>query len=162
MKYLNEYIYKRNKTENNIHIQFNENLIHPNSKNIPWMPDNHVGCSAARSTCGIDSKGNVYPCSYLNAKELICGNIYDKTLLQIWTESNTIKSLRELDNLKGECATCSYLSNCGGGCRAAAYLRTNDISQSDPLCTVHINQDIVFDTSFSVSSNKNKHLLKNI
>lgn len=136
LKNLHSFIVKKKKAEKYIHIQLNENLVSPKIKNIPWMPENHFGCSATRSTCSIDARGNVYPCSFMTFKELRCGNINKATLLEIWAKSPIMKKMRTLDNLVGKCSTCKYLKLCRGGCRAAAYLKNKRLNDSDYLCSV--------------------------
>lgn len=127
---------KRKKIDGNFFIQLNENLVVPNQKNISWMPDNHYGCSAGRTTCGIDSYGNVYPCSYMVFDSLICGNIKNESLAKIWENSLIMKKIRTISSIKGKCMGCKYLDLCRGGCRAAAYLKRHDIRDSDYLCSV--------------------------
>ncbi|MFZ3054633.1 MAG: radical SAM protein [Minisyncoccales bacterium] len=127
---------KRKKVNNKIFIQLNENLVIPNKKNIEWMPDNHYGCSAGRTTCGIDSCGNVYPCSYMVFDKLICGNIKNTSLTKIWISSPVMKRLRSISSLNGKCSTCKHLYLCRGGCRAAAYLKKNNMRDSDYLCSI--------------------------
>lgn len=124
------------KSERAINIQFNENLISPKEKNIFWMPVNHFGCPAGRTTCSINTKGNVYPCSFMANDELICGNIVKDSLLNIWKKSKVLENLRNLNKIYGKCNRCKYLSECRGGCRAAAYLKYGKINASDPLCSV--------------------------
>ncbi|MDD5639383.1 MAG: radical SAM protein [Candidatus Pacebacteria bacterium] len=129
-------IEKRKEVGNKIFIQLNENLVIPNRKNIEWMPNNHYGCSAGRTTCGIDSYGNVYPCSYMVFDELKCGNIKDMSLSEIWKNSLVMKKIRNINSLKGKCMECKYLTLCRGGCRAAAYLKNRNIEDSDSLCSI--------------------------
>jgi len=126
----------KEKEKNNIYIQLNENLILPDRKNITWMPEEHYGCPAGRTTCGIDPNGNVYPCSYMNFKELLCGNITEQSLLSIWQTSTILKDIRQVNHLKGKCSDCKYLDDCRGGCRASAYLKNRKINDSDPLCSI--------------------------
>jgi len=133
----NELVSKLRRTERGIiNVQFNENLLSPKEKNIFWMPENHYGCSAARTTCGIDAKGNVYPCSFMAREELRCGNIKNKTLLEIWSNSKVMKCIRGVEKITGKCSKCRYLKTCRGGCRAAAYLKNSKINSSDPLCVI--------------------------
>lgn len=127
---------KRKKIDGKFFIQLNENLVVPNRKNISWMPDNHYGCSAGRTTCGIDSYGNVYPCSYMVFDSLICGNVKNESLAKIWENSLIMKKIRTISSIKGKCRGCKYLDLCRGGCRAAAYLKRHDIRDSDYLCSV--------------------------
>lgn len=134
---LNHYILGRRKKEKNINIQLNENLVIPKQKNITWMPSDHFGCSAGRTTCSIDAMGNVYPCSFMEHPLLNCGNIVRQSLEQIWRKSKILQQMRILDHLNGPCGKCRYLSVCRGGCRAAAYLRRRQIDDSDYLCTVN-------------------------
>lgn len=129
-------IRKRKSVKDKIFIQLNENLIVPERKNINWIPDNHYGCSAGRTTCGIDSYGNVYPCSYMVFDELKCGNIKNESLVGVWKNSSVMKKMRTISSLKGKCSKCKYLDLCRGGCRAAAYLKRHDIRDSDYLCSV--------------------------
>lgn len=134
---INELISKFRKTEKDmINVQFNENLLSPKEKNIFWMPENHYGCPAARTTCGIDARGNVYPCSYMVREELRCGNVKNKTLLEIWSKSKVMKYIRTVEKITGKCSKCKYLEICRGGCRAAAYLKNSKIDSSDPLCAI--------------------------
>lgn len=136
LKELHEYIGQRQKVERRINIQFNENLILPNRKNIAWMPEDQYGCSAGRSTCGIDANGNVFPCSYLQDPTLACGSIAQSSLSEIWAHSRVLRSVRELSRPEGRCSSCEHLNTCRGGCRAAAYLQNGNLRASDPLCTV--------------------------
>lgn len=136
LKNLHTIIHDKRKKEKNINIQLNENLVLPESKNIFWMPNNHFGCSAARTTCGIDARGDVYPCSFMAFEELKCGNIKNESLLEIWRDSIIMKDFRNLDKLEGKCTKCRYLSLCRGGCRAAAYIKNKKITDSDYLCSV--------------------------
>jgi radical SAM protein with 4Fe4S-binding SPASM domain len=129
-------IRKRTEVKGKIFIQLNENLVMPEQKNIGWMPEEHYGCSAGRSTCGIDSSGNVYPCSYMVFDELNCGNIKNQSLSEIWNDSKVMKKIRKISSLKGKCSQCEHLSICRGGCRAAAYLKHHNLRDSDYLCSI--------------------------
>jgi len=136
LKRLNLQLQQRKKHDREIAIQFNENLVQPDRKNIPWMPEEHYGCSAGRSTCAVDWAGRVYPCSYLRGADFFCGDVREHTLAAIWRDSPALRRLRGLSALQGKCAACSFLKNCRGGCRAAAYLHSGRLDASDPLCTV--------------------------
>ncbi|EKE30258.1 MAG: PpqE2 [uncultured bacterium (gcode 4)] len=117
-------------------VIFNINLIKPTIKNIFWMKKWHYWCPAWRTTCGIDSYGNVYPCSYMHDDALSCGNIKKNTLKQIWTASHVLKELRSVTDLEWKCKDCRYLDICSGWCRASAFLKHWNLNQSDPLCVV--------------------------
>jgi radical SAM protein with 4Fe4S-binding SPASM domain len=44
------------------------------------------------------------------------GNILEKPLLQIWNESEILKSFRSREYLPGRCRACTDMEQCGGGC----------------------------------------------
>lgn len=117
-------------------ISFNENLVIPIIKNIHWMPEKHYWCSAWRTTCWIDTYWNVYPCSYMTYKELICGNILNESLLNIWKYSNIMEEIRNIKSIWGKCKDCEHLGICRWWCRAAAYSKTKCLDSQDPLCSI--------------------------
>lgn len=133
-----EKLMKMRETRKDIEIYFNPNILFPLQKNIPWLPETYLGCSAGRTLCGIDAYGNVYPCLFLRSEKFNCGNIKEKTLSEIWKNAYPMKLLRNLKKIEGKCAQCPFLEKCGGGCRALAYNRTNNIFASDPLCIAQI------------------------
>jgi len=135
---LNAYLQVRKGREKKLNIQLNENLVLPKQKNIEWLPINHFGCSAGRTTCSIDAFGNIFPCSFMELPLLNCGNILKNNLAYIWKNSKVLKEIRELDHVNGRCGKCKHLSVCRGGCRAAAYSKNDKLDDSDYLCSVDI------------------------
>lgn len=133
--YMDLLAYKK-QNNNKMKIIIYQNVLEPVVKNISRMPENHYWCPAGRSTCSIDFNGNVYPCSYMNHKQLVCGNIKNQTLSKIWRDSSVLKELRNISELEWKCKTCSFLSLCRWWCRAMAYLRNNKITATDPLCVI--------------------------
>jgi len=129
--------YQKKHQNTPLKIIFNRNLLKPSIKNLSWMPQGHYGCPAWRTTCWIDSYGNVYPCSYMNNQSLLCWNIQQKTLKEIWSQSHIFDQLRNLSSIKWACGDCEYLDFCAWWCRASAYLRFGTLDASDPLCVVH-------------------------
>lgn len=88
---------------------------------------------------GINSDGSVAPCDGLfNFKEMIIGNIREKSLSDIWKKSKLLKELIKIDptDLKGVCKKCIYKDYCGGGCRAHAYIKYRDFTMPDPVCQI--------------------------
>ncbi|MFQ6052835.1 MAG: radical SAM protein [Candidatus Bathyarchaeia archaeon] len=75
------------------------------------------GCIAGLSYCRVYPEGEVTPCPYLPIK---LGSIRETPFKEIWTNSEILKAMRNLDNLKGKCGVCEYRGICGG-CRARAY-----------------------------------------
>lgn len=137
MRAIHELVRDRQRTESDIVVQFNENVLDPRRKNIPWMPDNHYGCPAGRTTCGIDAAGNVYPCSFMQDPRFIAGNVRDRPLAEIWRDSDVLRAIREVSHLEEPCGSCVFLATCRGGCRASAALSSEgNLAASDPLCAL--------------------------
>ena len=127
---------KRQK-EYKIKIRMDENMLSNFSrKKIPWLDEGFFGCSAGRSTIGIDPQGFVYPCSFLHYDEMICGNIKETSVMDIWKNSSVLSKFRNIDSLEGKCADCSFKNNCLGGCRALAYSATRKINGEDVSCHI--------------------------
>ena len=88
------------------------------------------------SLLGINTNGDVAPCDgLLSYKELILGNIREKSLNEIWNHP-LMKKLRAIKpkEIKGVCRKCKYLSFCMGGCRARAFLEYGNFEAPNPLC----------------------------
>jgi radical SAM protein with 4Fe4S-binding SPASM domain len=92
-------------------------------------------CPLADGDISISETGDVYPCQMLYEEEFKGGNIKEKSLLDIYKNSNAFKPLRKLhvENLEG-CSSCPIRRLCGGSCRARAYLETGNISVSGQFC----------------------------
>jgi radical SAM protein with 4Fe4S-binding SPASM domain len=82
------------------------------------------GCIAGISYCRIYATGEVTPCPYLPVS---AGNVRTTPLSRIWQESPVFTVLRDPGLLSGRCGACSYKEVCGG-CRARAFLRSEDFS----------------------------------
>jgi radical SAM protein with 4Fe4S-binding SPASM domain len=89
----------------------------------------------------------VTPCPYLSIN---VGDLRQKSFKEIWFNSEVLRLLRDVKNLKGRCGICKYQEMCGG-CRARAYGHSNplvvcggltpsseisgDYLDEDPFCT---------------------------
>ncbi len=87
------------------------------------------GCSAGVSAICINSKLDVLPCPRLRIK---CGNLKEISLNEI-LQSPIMESIRDRDQLQGECGKCDERWICGG-CRASAFASYNDYLAQDPGC----------------------------
>lgn len=96
---------------------------------INWMKG--FSCRAGTKWIGIDPNGNVSPCPILLYKDLLIGNILDRPLDQILTESPIINKFKKASLCSSD--SCKYGSYCLG-CRATAIAKTNDIWAKDPMC----------------------------
>lgn len=88
------------------------------------------GCLAGTGFGFVSATGIVQPCGFL---QIPCGDIRKKSLVDIWNRSETLKLLRDEDNLKGKCRTCRFKEVCGG-CRARAFEVLGDVMEKDPVC----------------------------
>lgn len=61
------------------------------------------------------------------------GNIREKSLMEIWTRNPVLIKLRNRENIRGWCGSCSIRDICGG-CRARAYGYFRDVFGPDPRC----------------------------
>lgn len=74
--------------------------------------------------------GEVYPSGFL---PVVCGNVREQSLSDIYRGSTIMRSLRDKTLLKGKCGVCEFKQLCGGS-RARAYGITGDYLESDPYC----------------------------
>jgi radical SAM protein with 4Fe4S-binding SPASM domain len=87
------------------------------------------GCNAGRESIYIDPTGNVKPCTQFD-DSWICGNIREKSLFEIWHNSEVLQKIRKL-NGNSSCSKCDLYNKCRGGCRYRALLSKN-IDSIDP------------------------------
>lgn len=67
-------------------------------------------CNAGIIACSIDSKGNVYPCTFFNN---YVGNIYEQSIKDIWENSHFLKILRGLrSEMFEKCVDCQLKGKC--------------------------------------------------
>lgn len=75
--------------------------------------DFFVRCDYGITVIAMDEKGNVKRCP---CRKEISGNIFEKPLQEIWSESEFLIAHRNLNTLTEKCKKCSLLEICGGGC----------------------------------------------
>ncbi|MBT9140838.1 MAG: putative mycofactocin radical SAM maturase MftC [Dehalococcoidia bacterium] len=113
------------------------------SKSYSSMRD--LGCHAGITSCAISPDGSVFPCGTVSARipGLFCGNVRERSFLEIWEDSEMFKKLRslELNKLKGHCSKCQFKELCGGGCRARAYVLKGGLDEVDPICPYHLSSN---------------------
>lgn len=74
--------------------------------------------------------GEVYPSGFLPESG---GNVTERSLVDIYRESELFRTIRDTDRLRGSCRTCEYRALCGGS-RSRAHAVTGSPYASDPLC----------------------------
>lgn len=102
--------------------------------NLPWIKNSLLyktwsdkldfrthGCGGGRFKLSIKANGDAGPCICQSTREFIVGNIYNKTLSELW-QSDELQQYRA-DILKlDQCHNCDILDFCRGGCRSNAYV----------------------------------------
>jgi len=92
------------------------------------------GCVAGSGLCYIKPDGEVWPCPFV---PLSGGNVRERSLKEIWYESELFRSLKDRERLTGEmCSQCRFKYICGG-CRGRAYAHSGDYLGDDPLCFLY-------------------------
>jgi len=101
-------------------IGYNSSLL-PNVT----IPVRWTGCQAGISVLGIESDGSIKGCLSLSPN-FIEGNIRDKSLIEIWNDTNSFAYNRKFktEHLKDGCKNCKYGKSCKGGCTSASYSST--------------------------------------
>lgn len=78
----------------------------------------------------ISNLGDVCPSGFLPT---VVGNVKDTSLVELYRNTELMRSLRDPEQFKGRCGVCEYRNWCGGS-RARAFAWTGDPLESDPLC----------------------------
>ena len=118
----------------NHHFRF---LVDKNKRDeLLKLPKNRIvgGCLAGIAAAYICVNGDVYPCPFLPVS---AGNVFEKSISDIWEHSPLLMSIRRRNLFKGKCGKCSFLNMCGG-CRAVSYLKFHSVVDSDPSCIKEI------------------------
>lgn len=95
-------------------------------------------CDGGKSKVLVRATGQVNVCpAWKGLEEYDAGNIYQRSISDIWENANTYKMFRDLkpEDLKGQCHKCNHLPDCMGGCAAQRILFNKDIKIGpDPYC----------------------------
>ncbi len=83
-----------------------------------------------RGVVFVSSRGDVQPSGFL---PLSAGNVRQRPLPEIYSDSELFRALRDPDRLGGRCGRCGYREPCGGS-RARAYAGSGDPLAEDPGC----------------------------
>lgn len=110
------------------------------SKLSPYMEmTTWQGCQAGMKAMGIESDGAIKGCLSLHGEDYIEGNIRERSLKEIWTDSDNFKYNRRFnpDMLQGICKDCKYGAICRGGCSEKA-LSFTGTPYGSPFCLYKI------------------------
>ncbi len=92
-------------------------------------------CAIGDAEISISDTGDVYPCHLLHLPQFRAGNVKERTLEDIYYNSDILKKCRELHVLNiNKCSKCDIRFICGGACRARAFYEKGKINVSDNFC----------------------------
>lgn len=107
-----------------------ETLVNMDSRFNPtcFGPDEPISswCSMGRSSCYIESTGEVYPCSIV---ERPAGNVRERPFSEIWRDAEVFREIRAYRVRDFECAGCRLLPECLP-CPGLAHAEHGDIFTS--------------------------------
>jgi len=78
----------------------------------------------------VSHRGEVQPSGFL---PIVCGNVREQSLAQIYREHPLFRQLRDPELLQGKCGVCEFRSECGGS-RSRAWALSRDPLAEDPTC----------------------------
>lgn len=92
-------------------------------------------CAIGDAEISISHNGDVYPCHMLHLPDYLAGNIRERTILDIYTNSKLLEHVRALNvNTRDNCKECPIRLLCGGTCRARALFQSGNLDVADNFC----------------------------
>lgn len=93
-------------------------------------------CGIGRNVIFIDADGTIYPCPNFCGPSCACGNIRDRSLAEIISNSTVIQNIQQTYTVKKYtvCKDCAFRSWCAGDCRAEALAANKDPYAPSPHC----------------------------
>ncbi|MBI4300596.1 MAG: TIGR04053 family radical SAM/SPASM domain-containing protein [Chloroflexi bacterium] len=88
------------------------------------------GVNDGNGFCFISHIGEVCPSGFL---PLVGGNVRERSLIDIYRNSQLFRDLRDPSKLKGKCGRCEFKVVCGGN-RGRSYAVTGDYLAEEPYC----------------------------
>lgn len=84
---------------------------------------------------GVAPDGTALPCHAARSLPgLALPNVRDRSLREIWYDSDAFNAFRGDDWMREPCRTCDERHADHGGCRCQAYLLAGDPNEADPVC----------------------------
>ncbi|MBU6996015.1 MAG: radical SAM protein [Theionarchaea archaeon] len=95
----------------------------------------YLGSCLSPTLVGMDSRGDIAPCSVMTDTFLRAGNIKRKGLRELWRNSGLCDKVMEIlkREKKGICKKCYFKDTCSGVCKKLA-IDMGDIDLPSPLC----------------------------
>lgn len=122
-------------------LDFTARTLKLTGKN-PWEEfqlDYACRCGIGLSTASIDPRGDVFPCQAFHHDDMKAGNIRNGGFENIYKNSPLLNQLRTLPLERiPVCCDCTFVTVCGGGCRAIARdLYGNVLAHNELFCSVY-------------------------
>ncbi len=89
-----------------------------------------LGVWDGRGVMFVSHTGDICPAGFL---PLVCGRFPEQSVVDVYQNHPTFRSLRDADGFNGKCGICEFRHICGGS-RARAYAVTGDALESEPDC----------------------------
>lgn len=101
-------------------------------------------CDAGVKTIYISANGEVYPCALLIERKFCAGNIKNKSLKEIITNTKNkfFNEIKTINLNRKFCPTCNLKDSCMGGCRTRAYCTYGSLDAPDPASCFRIHGNI--------------------
>jgi pyrroloquinoline quinone biosynthesis protein E len=97
-----------------------------------------------RRFLNISPSGNVLPCHAAETiTSLAFDNVRERSLQDIWQNSEAFRAFRGTDWMPEPCRTCDRKEVDWGGCRCQAFALTGDAGQTDPACALSDSHDML-------------------
>ena len=95
-----------------------------------------TGCGIGRKVLFLDADGTLYPCPNHAHPEHACGNVEEKSLVDLVQSSPVMTSLRERYQVARypSCTSCPFRHWCAGDCRGEVLATTSDPLAPSPHC----------------------------
>lgn len=97
-------------------------------------------CSGGNFVLTVKANGSVQPCPFIS--DLPLGNIRETGIWEIYRNRYKGTRLREFKRPPDECAKCSYVSICSGGCKAGNTILCGEYSRPDHRCPGPFGEEI--------------------
>ena len=92
----------------------------------------------------ISPDGLVLPCHAAHTLPgLSFENVRDRSLVEVWTSSESFARFRGEDWMAEPCRSCERRTVDFGGCRCQAFLLTGDASATDPVCSLSPHHGVI-------------------
>ena len=97
-----------------------------------------------RRFLNISPSGNVLPCHAAETiTSLAFDNVRERSLQDIWQNSEAFRAFRGTDWMPEPCRTCDRKEVDWGGCRCQAFALTGDARQTDPACALSDSHEML-------------------